>query len=691
LSDERPPAKAVNWLILEKGAVMKKLFSLLFIIFLVTSSISAQFTRYVVRFRNKGGSPYSFSNPAAYLSARAIDRRTRYSIAIDSTDLPPTPSYINQVVSIPNVTLLNVSKWLNAIAIQTSDAGAITAINALPFVQGVTGVAARNGGIEPVGKFQETEAPVTDAGTNRGNGIDGDYFDYGTISFNEIHLHNGEFLHNIGLRGQGMQIAMLDGGFFSYTTLKAFDSVNTNGQILSTWDFVSGNASVVEDNSHGMQCLSTIAANIPGQFIGKAPKASFHLFRTEDVATEQRIEEFNWVCGAERSDSSGAEVISTSLGYYIQFTPPSVDHPYSDMDGNTTMPAIAADLAAKKGLMVFASVGNDGNEPVNKTLSTPSDGDSVVAVGAVNSNGVLGSFTSYGPSADGQVKPDLASVGVAALIQGAGNTLITSNGTSFSCPNLAGLGTCLWQGFREFNNMKIVRALQQSGDHFTTPDNRTGYGIPNMKTAFSILLKDYVTSTATVNNCVATLAFNSKDVAAMKYEIERKAPGDANFSKVGEVTPLAGAILANHSYQFTNNLVGVAAGTVSYRVRQIIDTATASFTAVYIDTASFNLPTACLATGTGNPTTVGDYIQVQPNPLLSGNTLTLVVETSYPITKMPVLLYDNKGSLVMQLQFSKTSGRSTFTIPTIQLAAGNYFIRVLNGTKSVGTANLLKM
>ena len=332
----------------------------------------------------------------------------------------------------------------------------------------------------------------------------GDFFNYGTASFNEIHLHKGEFLHNIGLRGQGMMITVLDGGFLNYTTLRAFDSVNLNGQILSTWDFVNREASVVEDISHGMMCLSTIAANIPGQFTGKAPKASFHLFRTEDGSSEYPIEEFNWVCGAERADSTGSDVISSSLGYADQMSNPVFNHTYGQMNGNTTMCTIGADLAAKKGIIVFNAAGNEGAGSWHYIIA-PADGDSVVAVGAVNAAGAVGSFSSYGPSADGRIKPDVASVGVSAMVQNTNNSIGTNNGTSFACPNMAGLGTCLWQGFPEFNNMRIIRALKEAGSIATNPNDRIGYGIPDMKAAFSTLLSEYATSSATVSPCTVTL------------------------------------------------------------------------------------------------------------------------------------------------------------------------------------------
>ncbi|MEO6611052.1 MAG: S8 family serine peptidase [Chitinophagaceae bacterium] len=658
-----------------------------FLLFVVVNESQAQFTRYVVKLKNKGGSPYSLSSPLTYLSQRAINRRLQYSILLDSTDLPVTPSYITQIDNIPNVNILNVSKWLNAVSIQTSDPNAITAINALPFVQGTAPVAARNGMM--AGKFGPEEI-VEIAPVQRTEGVSTDYFDYGAASYTEIHLHNGEFLHNIGLRGQGMQIAMLDNGFNNYTALKAFDSININGQVLGTWDFVAREQNVSNDGSHGMNCLSTIAANIPGQFIGKAPKAGFWLYQTEDNASEYPIEEFNWACGAERSDSTGADIISTSLGYGYGFDGGVPDYPYSTLDGNTTMSSIAADLAAKKGILVFIAAGNAGTIPWHFII-TPADADSALAVGAVSNTGVVGNFSSYGPSGDGQIKPDIASVGVNALIQTTGNTIGTSNGTSFACPNMAGLGTCLRQGFPEYNNMKIYKALQQAGSIANAPDSRIGYGIPNMKTAFSILLVEFATSGVTVNGCNATVSWTSKDVAAMKYEIERKVPGELNFSKVGEVNPQAGTILANHNYSFNNAIISPAAGTVSYRIRQVIDTAAASFTAVYIDTAVVTIPGGCFATGTGgNPGPVKELVTVQPNPV-SGSSVSLVIETAYAVTDMPINLYDGKGRLVMQLKDSKGTGKKTIDLSISNLARGKYYIKVMNGQRIIGTAELLRL
>ncbi len=669
---------------------MKKCLLLFLLLASVVIESQAQFTRYLVRLKNKGGNPFTFSNPNAYLSQRAIDRRTRYGISIDSTDLPVTPAYVTQIKNVPNVTVLNVSKWQNAVSIQTSDANAIATINGFSFVQSVSGLAAKTGKSDEItrNKFALEEIVTELPATQRVEGVTADFFNYGTGSYNEIHLHNGEFLHNIGLRGQGMVVAVLDAGFFNYTTLKAFDSANANGQILTTWDFVARHASVVEDNSHGMQCLSTIVANIPGQFIGKAPKASFHLFRTEDVASEYPIEEHNWICGAERADSAGSDIISSSLGYY-DFDNATFNYTYSNMNGNSTMCVVGADLAAKKGLIVFNAVGNEGGNSWH-FLITPSDGDSVVAVGAVNAAGAVGGFSSYGPSSDGQIKPDMASVGVSAMIQGSGNTVVTGNGTSFACPNMAGLGTCLWQGFPEFNNMKIIRAMQQAGSIATAPNDRIGYGIPNMKTAFANLLVDFATSNATLNACTATINWTSKDVSAMRYEMERKLPGEVVYSKIADINPQAGLILANHTYQFNNAIISPTPGVVSYRIRQIIDTAVATFTAVYIDTANVTITGGCFATGTGNVDPNKESVTIQPNPV-SGSSVTLVVETPYAVTNMPVAVYDSKGRLMMQLSSSKGTGKKTIELAIDGLAKGKYYIKVLNGTKTIGTAEMLKL
>jgi hypothetical protein len=645
----------------------------------------------VVKFTDKIGTPFSLSNPIAYLSQRAIDRRARYNIQLDSTDLPVNPSYIMQVKNVPNVTLLNISKWFNAVTIQTSDAAAIATINNFVFVKSTSGIAARMEHSQPPVENSKIEADVTPIGANaRTQNISGDYYNYGTNSFNEIHLHNGEFLHDVGLRGKGMQIAILDNGFNNYMSvfLHAFDSANANNQVLGTWDFVAHEQNVSDDGTHGMACFSTIVANIPGQFVGMAPQSSFWLYQTEDNSSEYPIEEFNWLCAAETADSAGADVISTSLGYST-FDNSILNHTYADMDGNTTMCAIAADLAAKKGMLVFAAVGNSGTDSWHY-LTTPSDGDSVIAVGAVSTSGTVGSFSSYGPSSDGQVKPDVASVGVGAIIQFSSGAIGGSNGTSFASPKMAGLGTCLWQGFPEFNNMKIRSALWLAGDSVNHPNPRTGYGIPNMKTAFITLLKDFSTANGSISNCKSSLNWTSKDISAMKYEIERKSFGETNYSKIADVPAQSNVVtLANNTYQKTDTLINVQAGTVSYRIRQIVDTAATSFAAAYIDTIDLSLGSSCVATGVNPVNPNVGKISIIPNPAQSH--FTLRVQTGYPVNSLRVHILDLRGRTVLQYVRSKAPGTSDFDLPISRLAKGKYIVSVYNATQLIASKELLKL
>ena len=663
------------------------------LLLLVTSISSSAQSRYLVKFKNKGSNTFTLSNPATYLSQRSLDRRTRYGIALDSTDLPVTPRYLDSLRAIPTVVVLNTSKWLNqvSILITNTSSGNIAAvqakINSFPFVQASSAIASRTiTGISPAGKKMETgDGSIS----QRMSGMEADFFSYGQ-SLNQIKIHNGEFLHNIGLRGQSMVIGMLDGGFQNYLTVAAFDSARTNGQILGTYDFVANETNVNNDHPHGEQCFSIIAGNLPGQYVGSAPKASFYLFRTEDVASEYPIEEHNWVCGAERVDSAGGDVISSSLGYY-EFDAPlqALSHPFSHMDGNTTMAAIGADLAAKKGVLVVNAAGNQGSpsDPWGRII-TPADGDSVLAVGAVNTSGVPGNFTSRGPSADGQVKPDVASVGVATFVANQNNTISSGNGTSYACPNIAGLATCLWQGFQEYNNMKIITTLRQVGSRATNPNDTIGYGIPDVKKALLNLTKEFSTASSSISNCKTTLNWTSKDVAAMKYEIERKAPGQTSFTKIGERFG-TGSVFSNHSYSTTDSLINIQAGAISYRIRQIIDTAAATFSADYIDTVTVNLAASCVTTAINPVTGAINEIVLLPNPTRS--TFAIKMTTTNAIQDIQVLVNDASGKLVHRSTHSKGTGTKLIPISIPQAAKGKYFVSIYGKGQLIGTQELLKL
>jgi hypothetical protein len=455
------------------------------VLLLMCGEIAAQDNRYLIVLTDKANSNFSIKQAATFLSPKAIARRVRHGIPIDGSDLPVHQAYIDSLRTAGHVTILSASKWLNQVMIHTTDTAALTKINKFPFVKKAGPLNARQAMVIADQVSTKTMEQVTEQVVNSTASVAENAFNYGQ-SFNQVHIHNGEYLHNKGFTGKGITIAVLDAGFFNYKTIKAFDSVLLNNQILGTWDFVANNTEVNEDHPHGMNCFSIMAANEPGKLVGTAPKASYFLYRTEDVFSETPIEEHNWVVAAEKADSAGADMISSSLGYY-EFDNPSQSHTYADMNGDKTVVTRGADMAAQKGMIVCNSAGNSGNSAW-KYIIAPSDGDSVLAVGAVNKDSIPGSFSSYGPSADGRVKPDVASVGVNTWVINSNGSVAFGSGTSFSNPNIAGLIACLWQAFPEFSNMDILDVVKRSSHKYANPDTRMGYGIPDMKKAYEMLM-----------------------------------------------------------------------------------------------------------------------------------------------------------------------------------------------------------
>ena len=466
---------------------MKKIHFLVVVLFFAPIHSHAQFSRYIIKFKDKAGTPFSISDPSKFLSAKAIQRRQKQHISIEETDLPLNANYIDSVRLAGSVIILDQSKWLNQVCIETTDVTALDKINNFSFVIASQPLM-RPVNIQSPGNNKFNEEATGATAISGSNNID-DFYTYGNAN-GQIHIHEGEYLHNKGFHGEGMLMAILDAGFFHYLSLPAFDSVRNNGQVKETYDFVKNETSVDEDHAHGMQCFSIIAGNIPGQLVGSCPKASYFLYRTEDVSSESPVEEQYWVAAAERADSIGVDVITTSLGYST-FDNPVFNHNYADMNGNTTLIANAADLAAKKGILVLVAAGNEGNKTWHFII-TPADADSVLTVGAVDASGTPAAFSSYGPTRDGRIKPAVASVGVATALSSPVGAISAGNGTSFATPNLAGLVTCLWQAFPEFSNMDIIQAVERSSSIYNNPDDRIGYGIPNFRIAYEDLAQQRI-------------------------------------------------------------------------------------------------------------------------------------------------------------------------------------------------------
>ncbi len=455
---------------------MRYLFLLLGVLIFSASQLKAQNYYYWIAFTDKNSTTYSLDKPEEFLSARALERREKQNIAIDSLDLPVSQVYIDSILTL-DVFRVHESKWLNGLTVKTNIDTLTEIIQSWSFVKEIQ--LTKKPAYESksaVNKFQEYEEGVVP--------IDTSY--YGESVY-QVGMLNGQFLHNDNYRGQGMQIAVIDAGFINADTLPALDSLWINNQILGTKDFLDIGTDIFNSpiDYHGMSVLSTMGGNIPGQLIGTAPKASYWLIRSERIGEEYKVEEDNWVAAAEFADSVGVDVINSSLGYY-EFDDPATDHTYADMDGKTTRVTRGANIAASRGILVFTSAGNERDNSWFRIIA-PSDGDGVIGVGAVDQNMFPASFTSAGPASDGDIKPNVSAMGVRTVLQRSGGSIGRSNGTSFSSPVMAGMAACLWQKYPERSALEVKKALEESGHLYQNPDSLIGYGVPDMQVADELL------------------------------------------------------------------------------------------------------------------------------------------------------------------------------------------------------------
>jgi len=464
----------------------------LFFIFLSASSISI-FSQansnlyYWIKLKDKNHSPYSIGSPLQFLSQKSIDRRTNQNIAIDSSDLPISQLYIDSLA--PHITrLVHRLKWFNIIVVEIDDSTKVDSVKQFSFVDSIAPIA-----YFPYKLLQnkfETVNPLNQQLIYPNK--------YGS-AYHQISRLNADLLHQLGYRGQGVIISMMDNGLNNADNIHAFDSVRP--RILGTWDFVHNQQDIYHDGGHGTTTFSCVAGNIPGQFLGTAPDASFYLMQSEDNNAEWVMEEYNWAAAAEMADSGGAKIFSTSLGY-TTFTPDIGDNTYADLNGNKTIITQAGNIAFSKGILVFNSAGNEGSGGWHYIVA-PADGDSVLAIGAVDVFDTIAGFSSRGPNSAGRIKPDLCAQGVSAAVINTDGTIGTSDGTSFSCPIMAGCAASLWSAFPGKSAQEIKDAIVISADRFWTPDSAYGYGIPNFYNAYLLLKTNYNGDILHINDDVA--------------------------------------------------------------------------------------------------------------------------------------------------------------------------------------------
>ena len=433
---------------------------------------------YWVQFTDKEGSPYSIDNPEAYLSPRALQRRANLNITIDEYDLPVNPQYL-QAVADCGAEIINPSKWLNGVSVHVTDPSVIEAINALDCVMTVRNCPNDLKAQEQKERWLANEMKPA-ASTRSSKGFYGGAED-------QVKQLNVDVLHDMGFDGTGVIIAVLDGGFEGAENTSCFDNMREEGRLLGTRDFVYGSNSVYTQSTHGTSCLSTMGAYDPNNMVGTAYKASYYLIHTEDGDSENIIEEYNWVSGAEYADSLGVDVCSTSLGY-ITFDMSQWNHPFEHYDGKTAPMSIGAEIAASRGMICMNAAGNEGDGTC--TLGIPADAEHIVTVGAVNAAGDRASFSSVGPTYDGRIKPDVMAMGEGTYVaSGYGSwwPYYNGNGTSFATPVLAGAVACLRQARPYSSVQEICDALRACGNRAENPDSKYGYGIPDFSQALELL------------------------------------------------------------------------------------------------------------------------------------------------------------------------------------------------------------
>jgi serine protease AprX len=432
-----------------------------------------------VYFTDKPDAATYLANPLTMLTQKSINRRIAQNIDLDVKDVPIFPSYITQVTNAAGITVMAKSKWLNALHIRGSvvniqQLASLTFLSSIQFADKTL-----NSGALPKSVTTETYQAVNKTLDTQVT------FAYGTSS-NQISMLGGDLLHQQDFTGTGKTIAVLDSGFPGVNTAVPFQRLVTNNLILGGYNYVGQSTNFYTGGTHGTLVLSTMGGYVQNALVGTAPDASYYLFITEDIASENPVEESYWVQAAEEADRLGVDIINTSLGYF-GYDNPNYSHTYQDMNGITAFASRGADVAFSRGIICVTSAGNSGST-TNPHIAVPAESLHTLAVGAVNASGLYASFSSIGPSFDGRVKPDVAAQGVQAVVANPSGTTGLANGTSFSGPITAGMVACLWQALPTKTNAEIIQIIKQSASIYANPTPQLGYGIPNYNTALSTTL-----------------------------------------------------------------------------------------------------------------------------------------------------------------------------------------------------------
>ena len=420
-------------------------------------------TIFFLQFANKAGSD------VVCLSPTAQAMRAERGIEIDSLDYAVSPVYLDSVNHL-GAKVLHTSRWMNGATVEASNE-VIREIEKCAFVDTVY-----------LTRVDKDALGIPSVSLRKREARD-ERLEMTSEEMGQLEQLNLLPLHQAGYKGKGIRIGVADGGFYHADSLESLP----REQWIGYADFTDDKNDIFgSTGNHGALCLTAIVGK-SADYQGAATEAEYFLFRTEEHSTESPKEIDNWVAAIEMADSLGLHIVSTSLGY-TTFDNQEMNFTYADMDGKTSRGAQAAAIATRKGMLLVVAMGNDGDKAWHY-LSTPADADSILSVGAVDAAGKIAVFSSYGPSADGRVKPEVCAVGArTALINPADNEVMNGNGTSFACPLIAGMAASLWSAVPKASNMEIREQIIRSADRYTTPHEQYGYGVPNAWEAYNAFM-----------------------------------------------------------------------------------------------------------------------------------------------------------------------------------------------------------
>ncbi len=426
---------------------------------------------YRVYLKDKIDTAYSLDRPEEFLSPRALERRARQHVAVDSTDLPIAPSYIASLEK-EGFEVVCKSKWNNTVVVRVNKQKHLRKLDTLSYVFRTLLVYTAP---DSIGRRKRSSFRSDVLGTELNESSV-----YG-VAQDQVESLGGARLHQSGYRGKGKVIAVFDGGFMNVDKIPALHHLRLMGMA----DFViPRSANIFQESDHGTMVLSTMAVDEPNYYVGVSPDASYVLVRTEDENSESLIEEDYWAAGAEYADSLGVDIINSSLGYHA-FDDKNMDYTYRQQDGHTSLISHTASMLAGKGIVLVNSAGNEGMGSW-KRINFPADACDIITVGSITSLGINASFSSVGPTADGRVKPDVMAMGSPVSVFSGRGLVINDVGTSFSSPLVAGMIACLWQALPNKTALEIIDLVRRSANQYYMPDNIYGYGVPDFWKAYQM-------------------------------------------------------------------------------------------------------------------------------------------------------------------------------------------------------------